>query len=629
MAKYKVKMPDGSIEIVTGPSNMSEEDAIKKASVQHVPQFEKDAKAIKDVDAVDLIMASSPMRFAAGAADFPLGGIQLGARALGVKPVSDWIDRSFDERAKSVERGDLAYGREGFDWMRLLGNVAAGGAATKAAKLGLGLKPAASAFGRIGRGAAGGTGFGLLSPVEDSENYWENKAWQTGGGLILGAGLPAAMEGARGVFNLGKHLTEPFSERGLEAVKGREWLKTAGNRKEDVIRWLTKNKKFVEGSNPTAGQAAARAKSAEFSGLQRSLSKRPNVSSEYLERSNQQKIARSKSIGEIAKTSDDLEKAENFRTSQSKINYRKAWAKSYGGDDELASIADSPYFEAAYRDALKVSRTMNPKVDPRSVEFLHLVKRQLDDQMERVGSAKLGAGKKEAVASLRARFIAWIESKVPEYREARLKHAEYSKPINRMRTGKELKNVLDDPLYDVDEAAAANNNLNRWMSTQRDSAKLVKDAGGNPRFGELKDYLTGDEMERIRNVSYDIARDALYKNQASASSSASGTINKEPFQVHILNRTIVVLNHILDVVQGKATKKVLDSMALDMLDPPTVARIMKKAMISQAKTEKVMGIIRELVPPVTAGAIGASARDPRDTVKKAAGVAEVLWPFGP
>ncbi len=106
-------------------------------------------------------------------------------------PVSELYGKQAERMNESVKTREENYQdnrkSDGFDWGRLTGNVVSpanwipGGAVGKTASLG----------GKIGTGVLTGAAFGASQPVADTENFAENKAWQTGLGAAGGAVAPA------------------------------------------------------------------------------------------------------------------------------------------------------------------------------------------------------------------------------------------------------------------------------------------------------------------------------------------------------------------------------------------------------------------------------------------------------
>ena len=101
-----VIMPDGTV-IRGVPEGTPKEDVMRryqrKKAFREKPAFEKEAEAIKNTSATDLIWGSAPGRFVAGAADIGIGGFEL---VLGLQDV-----RALQEHCG---RGSGRHLRQGF-----------------------------------------------------------------------------------------------------------------------------------------------------------------------------------------------------------------------------------------------------------------------------------------------------------------------------------------------------------------------------------------------------------------------------------------------------------------------------------------------------------------------------------
>lgn len=602
-----IEMPDGT-KIHGVPSGISKKEfsaIYERWKKGQRPEFEKEAEAIKNVSWVDLAMGSAPGRFVSGVADMGVGGLQLASRALPGETgeaAQNYMDRVVQEREAATKRGDVAYGREGFDWMRLMGNI------MNPAALKAGSMIPQSLAGKVIAGGGIGAGFGLTAPVEDTENYWKTKGGQTAVGTILGAATPLAVEGTKAGSKWLYHLLEPLW--GKQTIKAREYMHAAGDKTDEIIDLLKRGKQHVPGSKPTAGEAAAPAGRAEFSGLQARLAAtKPSL---YRDRSLEQQAARSASLKSIAKDEETLNAAIKQRGENAAIGYGKAWAKHVKGDAELVEIASSPYFDRAYANALKIAKTEN--ISPDSVEFLHIMKKSLEEFLGRNVERPLGPRQQKAVTGLVSRLVDWIEDRVPEYKAARLQFIKESGPINRMEVGQELQKTLTQPISDIAEIGTQR--TSQWMGAVRDSSKIIKKAGGDPRFGSLKEIFTPDELGKLEGITRDLARRAQHEELARAGA-GSAPRNIVAAQVEreagasgglpMLDRAAMLLNNAIRRLQGKAGSKVQEEMAGEMLDPAVVAGIMERARLPKGKIVRFLKRIIEEQPIRTPSAIAGEA----------------------
>ena len=648
MKRRLVTMPDGNTQIVELPEGASRDEVISKAHELYDTKVKLDAA--KNTSNSDILSASIPGRFATGLTDPPVGAAQFGARALPGDSASNYMDSMVKERSDSIKRGSAFWGRDStdIDWARMGGNAALGMMVTR--------KPSAGVGGRMLQGGGLGLGFGATAPLEDTENFGWDKTTQTLAGGVLGSFIPGAMDATKFGLKIGKHVFEPMFRRGKDAIKSREWMSAAGNKANDIIDFMEdkipsafrkrgavdssgriepslgtsqRPGQIVPGSKPTAAEAAAPAGRAEFSALERDVA--AHKPSDYLARGKEQQAAREASLATIAKTPKELKAAIATRGSNAEANYASAFKNSIKADPALARIANSDYFEKAVEEARKIARTEN--IDPKRDmgHFLHLVKRGLDKQLEKIGDGALGGEEKRAVQGVRKELIGWLGKNVPGYDKARTTFASDSKPINRMVVGQELEKVLKPPISDI--AEVGKQRFGPFAASIRDSSQVIKKGGGDPRFGELKDILTPSEMKKVNDIASDLARKAQFEEQASAGMKArsgnlvGGQLERETGSATAPNalwRPAMLFNAVLRRMQGKANPELKEEMALDMLDPAFVAKVMRKAMIPRHRMEAFLGALNRAQTPIVAGSVSASSKDPDKAVRVGAGAASLL-----
>lgn len=117
-----------------------------------------------------------------GMADPVVGGVQLFANAIGR---GDSVNKAIADKERELQQARQAFGREGTDVSRIVGNVTAPTNLIAAAKI----PAAASTLKMIGQGAGLGAASAALDPIADSEGYWGKKAAQTTAGAVTGGVL--------------------------------------------------------------------------------------------------------------------------------------------------------------------------------------------------------------------------------------------------------------------------------------------------------------------------------------------------------------------------------------------------------------------------------------------------------
>lgn len=101
------------------------------------------------------------------------------------------MDGMLQNQEAAYQAKRAAAGESGFDGYRLAGNVVSPMNLAVMSKMPV----AASMLGKIGSGVLAGGAGGMLSPVNDGGNFWEEKAKQVGIGAVSGGVLSGAMGG--------------------------------------------------------------------------------------------------------------------------------------------------------------------------------------------------------------------------------------------------------------------------------------------------------------------------------------------------------------------------------------------------------------------------------------------------
>lgn len=577
-----------------------------------VPSGEKPQPSLTDPEAI----AGAPLtRFAMGAASPVLGTLQLGGhlsdKLYSLTGIPFRPGEAFSEylgRVESMKKiGRAQIGSEGADFIDMIGSIF-----SPAFLAALKIPAAASAAGKIAQGTAAGTVAGLTSPVTDgTEDFAEKKAKQTGAGAALGGGLTAAVIPASKVASMVYHgLIEPWAAPA--AIKGRAFLEAAGGKADDIIALLRNPEEIVPGSKPTAGQAAVPAGRAEFSALQRSAEGvKP---SDYVARADEQNAARIAQVRTVGKDKATLKAAEGARAGKTNALYEQAYKTAIKGDPDLAVLFQNPYVRDAVPDALRLADAA--KINPKEnlTRFLHFVKIGLDKQLARTGDTALSATEQRAVQAAKKELTTWLGRKNPAYDAARSTFAKESAPINQMEVGQYLENKLVPALSDEAKQSAT-----AYSNALRDAPGTIKRATGGPRFDELTQVLTPEQMAAVRSVQDDLARSARHDQLAQKGSKMANAVDLATQNLkrelggpvpNILNRVAMVTNAIITRAEGKVNKKLAAEIAAEMLNPQQVGESMAKAKARATFNKRQAEIVQKMLRHYTAASAGTrSARE--------------------
>ena len=542
------------------------------------------------------IQGSIPGRLIQGAADLPIGALQLAANVVGAgDPINERI-AEIEERTNAL-RGPNA----GFDWARLTGNVLSPAALMAAAKVPL----AATRMGKIGQGVGIGAVAGATAPVTDGgEDFASTKVMQTAGGAMLGGTIPAVAPLVTTPIKAGYHaLIEPWLQPA--AIKGRAFLEAAGDKADDIIRLLRENKQIVPGSRPIAGEAAADAGRAEFAALQKQA--QDINPSAYAERGAEQNAARLSSlrIG-VAGDADQLVAAETARKARTDPLYKAATAQG--------NLVET--FPVKFDIEKLLSR--NPG-NRELVSELNNVKKGL---LYANGELRTDAGQvssvidglKSAIAKEENKFIAGtlrklktdLEKAIPGYETAQKAYRHMSAPVNQMQVGQYLEQKLVPALGDD-----AKQRSGVYAQAVRDAPGTIKRSTGAPRYDKLEDVLTPQQLSVVNGIRDDLARGAKFEDLARKGAKAAPDISAASGDHKItgmFDRTITIANAIIGRLEGKVNKRLAAEIAADMLNPPKVGETLAQAQARAQRNKALASMVQKSIQTGTLGATGAAER---------------------
>ena len=628
-----VRMPDG--QIVEMPDNPTPDQlrrlrAVNDTSRPEAPGFLEGAKIGFDdpATAIDQLLG--------GVSDFMLTDKAKAAK-----------QRSRDQRTADVtqyEQRRTAAGETGIDWSRLAGNVANPTTFLPAGVAG----KTATTFGRIGQGATiGGITAPLTTPASpDAEGagFIGQKAAQAGVGAVAGGAAPAIWQGAKAAGRTAINVIDPLLPGGGERAAGRLAVRMAdaGGKHRDVIGELTSSTK----SGQTAGQTAVPAGSAEFSALQKIADEaHPTPAATIKHAQEDTRTAALRSIGQDKRA---LESAKATRSADAEADYgaafetidktgkivprviksdpvlenmlrRPSMDKVLGRAKDIAAERDKPFqigvtAPAGERVDLIAGMSGQPgRVKTKAtvakfpVESLHFLKLAMDDLIKDPKTFGLGSTERAGIMATKEQFIGWLGGRVPQYEIARVGYAAASKPINQMQVGQFLEQKLA-PALDVGQRPAA------FAQAMRDAPGTIKKSTGGPRYEDLGDVLTSGQKNIADAVLANLQNDAKFNELAkmgmSSARKISGTF-ADPVRIpNLLNRVAMVVHNMVNRLEGRATKKTMESMSRLMNgDPKEMARIMESA--APYERRALMDAVMKYQAAVTGATAGQRTRDKR------------------
>lgn len=378
---------------------------------------------------------------------------------------------------------------------------------------------------------------------------------------------------------LRERLSDPFIPSGIDRIKSRTLADLVGQRKGAVVDALNDPSELVPGSRPTAAEAATSAGSTELAAAQKLLANKFDPSG-YADMGAAQEAARLAAVRGVGKTPQALAAAVGRRQGQATQDYAKAFSVQVKADPELAKIASNPYFKETLPEAFKLAKAKG--IDPKKDlgHFLHLVKLSLDKSLGKTGDTALSRTEMDAVNSVKGSLVKWLEKANPDYDAARTNFAANSKPINKMQVGQFLEQKLVAPLTEAERPAG-------FAQAMREAPGAVQRKVGGPRFSDVREVLDPPETQALEGLLADLARKAEFGKQASTGTTAATEKLSAAFRPieppGILHRGVMIARAVLERMQGKASKKVLESLTEDLKDPQKIAKLLAQAKTKEAK----------------------------------------------
>lgn len=370
-------------------------------------------------------------------------------------------------------------------------------------------------------GAALGAATGAAQPTLDGESRLANAAV---GGAVGGA-VPAAIRAGK---TAKAALIDPFTEAGRTRIAGGLINRTAANPQAAAQRMATAQGQ-TPGFAPTAGQAADDAGIASLERTTRAVN--PGAFDD-VEKAQRQALA--DAVRGVA--GDDVRRAAAVQARESAVNqlYDAAKKATVQGDPALDALLQRPSMQAGAGraatiasergDKFMLSQQRPAQTVPTGVldaqgnpitntipatpatypgQSLHDLKMGLDDAIGTPGIGGMQGAERAAATGTKADYLKWLESKIPEYGQARQTYADMSRPINQMDIGREFAKRLIPALYrDMDAPAQLNAMaFARALTDQGDD--IARNVTGM-KGASLNSIMEPQQMQALRGVAGDL-----------------------------------------------------------------------------------------------------------------------------
>ncbi len=463
-----------------------------------------------------------------------------------------------------------------------------------------GAAPALSAAGgalmapkTISGAAALGAGMGLVQPSTSTGETVGNMAL----GGVASAAVPVAMRGLQSA----KAAAEPLTDSGQQAILGRLLRKVSGD-DPNVLSRLQSAQQLVPGSVPTVGQASG---NAGIAGLERTTSQMsPEMINAFSTRIGEQNAAR---VNALEGMTGGRQAAVNARSSATEALYDAAKGQNVNIDSAMTELMNRPSMKTAWAKAQKLAADKGEKISfpgsaakevvsvgadgvptivqqgatdaKASVRGLHYLKLALDDILENPGQNAIGRNEAQAIGGNKKTFLDWLETRIPEYGQARETFKKLSRPINQIDVAQEIADKSINKLTGTIQPGKFANAL---------SDDTAARATGFDR-ATLAGTMEPQQLALLNNIKTDLARAVAAQNAGRGPGSDtvqklaySNFIDAAGVPTWLRNMSAAqfggnVLARGSDALYGRANKEMANRLAETMMDPQTAAQMMQRA----------------------------------------------------
>jgi hypothetical protein len=311
-------------------------------------------------------------------------------------------------------------------------------------------------------------------------------------------------------------------------------------------------------------------------------------SAEFGKRRMEQEAGRFSDLGKIAGTQESRTAAEVARDATAKKLYSKVENVLVTPDDAYTTLLSRPSMSKAVERAGQLAKEAGDEFksgDQIPVKSLHYVKMAMDDMIKNPERFGIGASEARSIGQTKNAFVSWLENKVPDYGRARVQYAADSRVIDRMNIGKGLQEKLVSATEKETPASFA--------QAVRNEVQTIKKATGQPRYNDLTEILTPDEVKIVKDVLADVTRKSKSITLDQRTNLQGGMNVAEESRPHgpvLWSRPVSIMNWLLGGAARRAEGKVDKMAAEQMLGPKSLADF-----LSQSKTPQAQALLLKLI----------------------------------
>lgn len=365
------------------------------------------------------------------------------------------VDQRFSQTASPGEKASAFVA----PMLMPLGDLAAPGNAVRAGITKL-AGTAAPGIGRVVGSLAGNATNGAImatgAPIDPNQPVGQQDARNLVTGAALGAALPAVASAGKAIgsnlWNAVKPIVNP------DAYVGQGFAGALGDQAAAVAQNIRSAPQFVPGSAPTTAQAGANP--VLVATEKAAANANPDFKIALATREAQNNGARWNALNDIAQTPLDLQNAQAARDMAVGTLYNTAKQQQYPVDAPLSNILGRPSMQAAMARAQQLADEKGAGPIMATVRVpnsmggapgtsttltgtgAHYIKMAFDDMLNPQSQSGFVGNSQNALKNTRGAFMSWLESKSPEYSQARQTYAAMSPPINTMEAGQQIADKL-------------------------------------------------------------------------------------------------------------------------------------------------------------------------------------------
>ena len=253
---------------------------------------------------------------------------------------------------------------------------------------------------------------------------------------------------------------------------------------------------------------------------------------------------------------------------------------------EAATLPTTPVITAPLVQNIDTLLASNPG-NTKLVSSLNQVKSGLEASTTAEQVSSVLDNLKDLIASKDNKFIVKnlvnvkkeIENALPGYEQAQQVFAAASPPVNQAQVLGAMKDVLQSPL-------GVGERTTPFMTAMgRGEQALLKKSTGAPRFAELGDVLSPEQMKVVGEVKSELLRDAQVAAQTKAGAEAMKIIldsNKSSVRLpDFMSVKVTLANQMLKILEGKINDKVMASLEKGFQSSTDFTELMKKIPASE------------------------------------------------